>query len=140
MTSEIGSEEVLGRAIFDSKKAKKAAKGVIEPKIFRGKDGDHILSVDRMSLADRNHLKGIHDVERTNQTFHGWANVSNVHATSLKRTTLGVPTDENKWHAEIYLPVIGAEISAEDQDAHSLNLALGATWEEKPSAETGSNA
>ena len=59
----LAREEEVGRAVWDSKKARKAAAGSIHPKIFRENDGIRDLSVDRVSRDGLDDLSTLHDGE-----------------------------------------------------------------------------
>ena len=133
IAEKIEDDEDLGRAVFDRKKAENARKGKIDPKIFRGRDGEDSLSVDRLTLADKAKLTEIHEAERDDQSFHGWARVTKPDACQMGRLAVGDKTDTNEWHAEIKFPIkVGETISRDDQIAHSLNLAKNAVWEDAP--------
>ena len=127
---EIGASEKLGRAVFDSSKAKQAAKGTVPPKVFRGRRGEQELSVDRVTLADEAALATVHDDARQGQNFHGWATVTRAAACDMARTVVPDKLPNNPWHANIVLPSLpeGEEAQDEEQKAHSVNLAKRASW------------
>ncbi|MGU3543666.1 hypothetical protein [Methylobacterium sp. A52T] len=124
---EIDTDELLGRAIFDSKKAKSAAKGTIPPKVFRERDGVRELSVDRLSIGDVGALIKTHDEERVGQSLQGWAVVTRSAACEMNRTVVGVVTPTNPWHAEIVLNFAG-DADPDEQTQHAVNLANNAEW------------
>jgi hypothetical protein len=130
----VGSSEVLGRAIFDSSKAKQAAKGLVPAKVFREKRGVRELSVDRLSLADEDALVHLHDAARDGQGFHGWATLKHGDASDMNRTVIAEKLPNNPWHAEIVLPPLPdhEEAQDEEQKAHSANLAKRANWKPRP--------
>jgi hypothetical protein len=129
----INTEEV-GRAVWDSKKAKKAASGVIVPKIFREKDGTRELSVDRVSHGGLLELAGLHDGERSDQSFHGWASLSVERASAMNRKVEADPIrPQNPYHAFIILPDAENEEFVEAQTQHALNLAMASRWLPRPS-------
>jgi hypothetical protein len=79
-------QEEVGRAVWDSKKAKRAATGNIHWKIFREKDGVSDLSVDRVSHGGLAELSALHDTERSGQDFQGWAALAVHRASQMRRT------------------------------------------------------
>jgi hypothetical protein len=120
---------LLGRAVWDSAKAKAAAKGKIAPKIFRENLGVRDLSVDRLSFDDAPVvLCHFHDRARQPQVFRGWAVLTCAAASSMGRSVIAQKLPGNDWHANIRLPAHFDGDEMEDQIAHSLNLANQATW------------
>ena len=127
-----GASELLGRGVFDSKKAKQAASGKTPPRVFRERDGVKELSVDRLSIADIPVLVSAHDSLRANQVIHGWAELSLDNAGKMNRSVRAAPLRSNPWHAEITLPDVNPLDLSEEQDQHALNLAMLASWRPRP--------
>lgn len=136
---DIAPSEMLGRAVFDASKARAAEKGKVPPKVFRERLGILELSVDRLSLADKQSLVKTHESARENQQFYGWAVVDHKTACDMDRTVGSDKLPENEWHANILLPELpdGAEAQDELQKAHSLNLARRSKWQTAESALSG---
>lgn len=128
----ISDEEVLGRAVFDGRKARRAARdGTISPKTFREKDGVRELSVDRLSFGNHLGIAQSHDDQREQQCL-GWATVSALVARGNGRTVLADPIiPTNVFHAIVLLPELG-EDALETQQEHALELATVAKWLERP--------
>lgn len=127
-----GKEEI-GRAVWDSKKAKQAATGNIHWKIFREKDGVRDLSVDRVSYGGLATLAICHGEERTNQQFHGWAVVSVDRALRMGRSVQPDPiAPTNAYHALIILPEAAEQEFVDAQYEHALDLAMAARWLARP--------
>jgi hypothetical protein len=137
LPSAIGSEELLGRGIFDSRKAKHAQRGKIPPSVFRERSGVRELSVDRLSFGGHDQISALHDAERSGQRFHGWATLKAADACRAGRIVEARPIETiNPYHAEIVLPeFIGPDID-EEQEQHALNLAMAATWLARPTPRT----
>lgn len=126
---EIAPEELLGRGVFDSRRARQARAGKIVPRIFRERDGVRELSVDRLSHADLVELAKLHNRQRAPQSLYGWAHLSAVDAAMDGRTIRPSPIlPDNPFHAEIVLPVNDELEISEEQDQHALNLAMSARW------------
>jgi hypothetical protein len=123
-------DEALGRAVWDSKKARTAAvSGNIHWRIFREKDGVKDLSVDRISHGGLAGLATLHDTEREGQKFHGWASISFSNAAKMDRVVKPDPIEPiNPYHALIVLPEAEAVEFIEAQYQHALNLAMSASW------------
>ena len=127
-------EEELGRAVWDSKKAKQATAGKVHFRVFRERDGVRDLSVDRLSYGGLDSLAKLHDLERSPQMFQGWAIVSVEHACQLNRAVKpDAIVPENIYHALIILPDATDEQEFIDaQTQHALNLAMAAHWQPRP--------
>lgn len=129
----VSDSERLGRGIFDSRKAKKAASGTVVPGIFRERDGVREISVDRLSFGNHQALADLHSSERSGQGFHGWAELLKSEAATEGRTVVASPIiPANMFHAEIVLPGDLKGDFDDDQNAHALALAMKATWLAKP--------
>jgi hypothetical protein len=130
----VGNDETLGRAVFDSQKARRAARdGAIHPKIFREKDGIRELSVDRLSFGNHLQIANSHDEQRQQKCL-GWATVSAHIATRSGRSVFSDPIKPaNPHHAVILLPDLG-EDPRDVQQEHAVELATAAQWIERPSA------
>jgi hypothetical protein len=125
--------EDLGRAIFDSAKAKRAAKmGEFHPRVFIERDGEKDLSVDRLSFGDLEVIASIKDEER-GRRCHGWAAVSAASARKAKRTVASDKLQDNPYHALIILPeATTREEFFAAQREHGIELALAAQWCARP--------
>jgi hypothetical protein len=134
LPNDIGDDETLGRAVFDSQKARRAARdGTIHPKVFREKDGVRELSVDRMSFGNHLPIANSHD-ELRQQKCLGWATVASRAAKRSGRTVFADPIKPaNPYHAVVLLPELG-EDPRDAQHEHAVELATAAQWIERPSA------
>lgn len=128
----VDDKEELGRGIFDSRRAKKAASGIILPNIFKERDGVREISVDRLSFGHHAQISKVHDTERFNQTFYGWAVLAAKEAAEQGRSVVASPVQDNPYHAEIVLPDAGRDDPVDDQNAHALSLAMRAKWMPRP--------
>jgi hypothetical protein len=138
----VAPEEILGRAVFESKKAKQAAAKNVPPKLFREKRGVRELSVDRLSFDGLPELAALHADERAPRKFHGWATVRCADALDMDREVVPAETAANRWHAEIILPSLPEGEEAQDvaQKEHSVHLARRAGWRPWPGAPSGTTS
>jgi hypothetical protein len=129
----VDDDEDLGRAIFDSAKANKAAKsGEFHPRVFIERHGEKDLSVGRLSFGDLEVIAAIQDKER-GRHCHGWAAVSAASARKAKRTVVPDKLDNNPYHALIILPDAPTpEEFIAAQREHGIELALAAGWRPRP--------
>jgi hypothetical protein len=129
LPEEIGRDELLGRGIFDSRKARQAQRGRVPPGVFRERTGIRELSVDRLSFGHHEQISEIHNAERAGQQFHGWATVLVANAEGNGREVVARPIlPSNPYHAEIVLPDMEGLDADEEQEAHALSLAMLSTW------------
>jgi hypothetical protein len=130
----IGDQEELGRAVFDSKHAKRAQKGTITPNVFQEKLGVRELSVDRLSYVN---LKGAAEVQKAlrGRECRGWAVLNVAAASQSGRKVFPDPIlPLQPHHAYICLPEFTEEEAFNVQKTHALELAMNALWREAPSA------
>jgi len=102
------------------------------PRVFRERDGVRQLSVDCLTVADRQALAEHHDLQRPPQRLQGWAQLSVENASKMDRRVIAAPIAGNPWHAEIVLPETEPTEFADAQDQHALNLAMLSIWVERP--------
>ena len=134
LPTNIDSGESVGRGVFDTKKAKHARAGKIQPRIFRERNGIGELSVDRLSYGNHTQIGALHDRERSPQRLFGWAQLSTEDARKNGRSVVARPIiPNNPYHAEIVLPQVDPSEMTEEQDQHALNLAMLSTWLPRPS-------
>jgi hypothetical protein len=128
----ISDTEGLGRAIFDTQKAARAARdGAIHPNVFREKDGVRELSVDRLSYGSHLEIAKFHDRER-GRTCLGWGSVTGEIARQNGRSVNPDPIKpDNLFHALIVLPTLDDE-ARDTQQEHAVELATAATWVPRP--------
>lgn len=130
----IGNQEELGRAVFDSKHAKRAQKGTIVPNVFQERLGVRDISVDRLSYVD---LKVAAEVQKSlrDRDCRGWAVLSVAAASQSGREVFPDPIlPLQPHHAYICLPEFPEEEAFNAQKTHALELAMNAVWREAPSA------
>lgn len=91
--------EHVGRAIFDSQKAKMP----IHAKCFLEREGVAVLSADRLDYADRVYLAMEHERQR-GRPLRGWASIDMRTALDEECSIEADPIPSNKWHCHILLP------------------------------------
>ena len=101
----IDDDDLLGRAVFSSRSAKRATKGKIDFRIFFHEKSDY-LSVDRFGFCSEKELTNIQDknAELRKRSFYGWAKIKTIIARRNKRIIQATPTEYNPYHADINLP------------------------------------
>ena len=99
----------VGRAIFQSNHWKSICRGVASVAIFRDEKSPVEISVFILSRVSDRKLTQIADsiaVQRgSNRKFYGWAELSVANASIDAREVHATPAPENKWHADIVLPI-----------------------------------
>ena len=110
MDQTIKNEDILGRAVFSSKQAKKASRGKMETSIFLERPGAS-LSVDRVGFCSTQELTSIQNknaelrsTQESKRSFYGWVNVEAKIARGNRRRVQATPMKNNPYHAEIILP------------------------------------
>lgn len=90
----IESSEELGREIFSSNQAKRAARNTIPKNVFLEREGVAKLSVDRLSVAPIEEVIINADkvAAKRNRTFYGWAALIALDACLNERKVLASPT------------------------------------------------
>jgi hypothetical protein len=133
---EIADPEALGRAVFDGKKARRAARdGQIAPRVFEEKAGVRELSVDRLSFGDHDQIAHVQDEER-GQPCLGWAWITAEHARKGNRKVLPDPVLPHKpYHANIILPEAPEDEFLALQKEHATEMAMAAKWLPRPSSK-----
>ena len=124
----INDDDLLGRAVFSSKPAKKAAKGTVRDSVFLEKPGIVSLSVDRFGFCSEKELTSIQDKnaelrsqkEPKKRSFYGWVKIKAKMAGRSERKVQATPQEENPYHADIILP---KGIDRDQQIAHARELA-----------------
>ena len=132
----IKNDDLLGRAVFSSRQAKKAQKAKVENNVFLEKPGNLSFSVDRFNLCSKKEPTCIQDKnaklrpvkESKKRSFYGWVNIKAKIARRNNRILRASPTKANPYHAEIILPDDKNDRDA--QIAHAWELASNAepTW------------
>ena len=131
----IKNEDILGRAVFSNKQAKKASRGIVEDNIFLERQGAS-LSVDRVGFCSTQELTSIQNKnaelrsqkESKKRSFYGWVNVEAKIARGNHRRVQATPMRSNPYHAEIILP---KDIDRDEQITHARELASNTTWASK---------
>lgn len=128
--TDIGPQEPLGRAVFDTKKADDAKKGKVHPKIFQEQLGVRELSVDRLAYVDLKIAAALQTDLRGRQC-RGWAVVQAATASKNGRTVVADPMlPLQPHHAHILLPSFAEDQAFYVQKQHALELAMIASWRE----------
>ena len=120
--------DVLGRGVFDSRKAKRAAAGHIVYRIFQEKPEKDSLSVDRLDYVSDDVMTDIQVRGSASRKFYGWAQLTVADASEEQREVRATPTSDNKYHADIILNLPEGEERKDTQKSHANDLATKATW------------
>ena len=128
----IEDTDLLGRAIFSSKEAKKANSGKIRSNVFTEKLNKNI-SVDRFGFCPDKELTNIQDknaesrsTEKDRRSFYGWASLKAFDARKQNRKIKPTPLNNNPYHADIILP---EDVRMrDDQILHAIKLAEKSSW------------
>ena len=135
MDRTIKNEDILGRAVFSNRQARKAIRGMVEDNIFLERLGAS-LSVDRFGFCSTQELTNIQNKnaeirsqkESRKRSFYGWVNVEAKIARRNHRRVYATPMGSNSYHAEIILP---KDIDRDEQITHARELASNTTWTSK---------
>ena len=132
---EINLEEELGRGIFSSRQARRAHRS-ISKNVFLEREKIVEVSVDRLSLASLEEAVSISTSVAIgrNRTFYGWAVLTVASACENNRNVLASPQVDNRYHADIVLPLTTAE-DREEQIMHAQQLADASYWRPCPQSE-----
>ena len=107
LPSAVGEQENLGRGVFESKFARRKTSPALA-NFYRKALLPGSMSVDRVDIADLNVLCAVHDNEvvcRTDvERFYGWQTFTAGLAYSSGLSVVNRPTEDNDWHAELWLP------------------------------------
>ena len=128
MRKNIKDDDFLGRAVFSSRRAARAAlKGCIAHDIFLEKE-DRSLSVDRFGFCSKQKLTDIQNqnAELRSKKFYGWAKLQALTARGSGRKVQSTPAENNPCHADIILP---EAIEKDEKIAHAKELASNSEWE-----------
>jgi hypothetical protein len=135
----VGDWEELGRRIFSSSTAKKAAKNRVPLHLFLEDLGVKELSVDRTTAAEPDGIaEVVADAQKAAKnrpsppnTFCGWAVVS---AEAVRNTGCLVndsPLCKNRYHADVILPDTAME-NKDAQRGYATTLAGISRWKPWP--------
>lgn len=105
---DIEDDDLLGRAIFSRKKARKARNGNVDFRDFF-KPGSNKISVDRFGFCSDEKLTDIQDENAKSRhgLFCGWLQMTVSIARGVKKTRIVKASPEvgkNLYHADIILP------------------------------------
>ena len=132
MLSEINDSDLLGRACFSSKQAKRARLNHIQHDLFLEKEGVRSLSVDRFGFCSCEKLTQLQDKNaesrskpESKRSFYGWVQLNAQDAGKNGRKVKSTPLEDNPYHADIILP---ENIEKDDQKEHANELASYAKW------------
>jgi len=108
ISRDIKDDDLLGRAIFSRRKAKKARNGNIDFRDFF-KRGSNKISVDRFGFCSDKKLTDIQDENAKSRfgPFYGWLQMTVNTARGIKKTRVVRASPEvgkNPYHADIILP------------------------------------
>ncbi|MCY4261087.1 MAG: hypothetical protein OXC91_12605 [Rhodobacteraceae bacterium] len=131
MTSaeDFAPSENLGRSVFSSRQAKRAIRGIVPFHVFLEKEGEPLISVDRLDKSKSQEALQIAQSIATSRdrTFYGWAAVTADVAASNGRRVTPSPQPGNPFHADIVLPAPAIE-DRDEQKQHAQELATEAQW------------
>ena len=123
----------LGRGVLSSRRARRAARGVINPHEFLEKIEADSLSVDRLDHASDKTMTAIADqaAAMRPENFYGWAVVTVEDASGDERTVRATPMLQNPYHADIDLNVSDSAERRDEQTKHAVALANHASWRKR---------
>ena len=125
----VAAGEHIGRGVFSTKHARRAARSRAPLNIFLERPGEVRLSVDRLDVVPRERAIAIANRVGTlrGRTFHGWAVVLTREARLNGRQVEASPLPDNPGHADIVLPNEATD-DREEQKRHAQELADAARW------------
>lgn len=130
---KIAPEEELGRSVYSSRDAKRAARTRAGLNSFLEKEGEPKISTDRLSVAPFDEAIAIAETRGVarNRTFYGWAVVIAEQACCNGRRVVASPQPDNPYHGDIILPKKAVE-DREIQKSHAQALADVSSWLSRP--------
>ena len=133
---ELAQDERLGRSIVNSRAARKwRTNGVIRRDVFLEAEEAPSLSVDRMDHATLHEMAVLGRERAQNRTqprqLHGWAVIAVRQAASNGRTVEATPQPDNRYHADIFLNIVGDDVR-DQQKGHATELAARSRWLDLP--------
>jgi len=135
---DIKDDDLLGRAIFSSNRAKKAMKGNVDFRDFF-KRGSNKISVDRFGFCSDETLTDIQDKnavvrskkDKKRRSFYGWLKMTVNVARGIKKTRMVKASPEvgkNPYHADIILPDNVRDDDERRQHAKELSSDKSIKW------------
>ena len=123
----------LGRSVFSRKRARRLARGNIDPHTFLETIEVDSLSVDRLDHASDETMTEIADQTAGLRlaNFYGWAVVTVEDASRDERTVRATPMLHNPYHADIELNVPDSTERRDEQRKHAVALANHASWRKR---------
>ena len=116
----------VGRAILQSSDWKKVENKHAPYSLFLDNKSPIEISVFLLDIASDESLTKIGDAMATQRgagrSFYGWAEISVAKASENGRQVRYTPQSENKWHADIVLPVI-VQADKQERERHAGQLA-----------------
>ena len=95
----VGQSEILGRRIFHSRDARRAASGIYSPRLLQPRPGEN-LSMDRLDDADLVDLAELAR-QQDGRTLMGWIIITAQDAADCGHPAVAASTAENPRHAEL---------------------------------------
>ena len=95
----INQSEILGRRVFHSRDARRAANGVYSQRLLQPRRGEN-LSVDRLDGAELADLAAIAR-QQDGRILQGWIAITAQDAADCGHPAAAAPTAENPRHAEL---------------------------------------
>lgn len=129
---QIGADERLGRRVSSRNVRNRVRRGNAPISLFMRED-TRFLSVDRLRddwLTEATSVVVKYD-EGRNRTFYGWATISRNDAMGNGREVEPSPLPDNRYHADIVLPLM-VMFDKNEYEKHAIELAAQARWQ--PSA------
>ena len=96
---DIDPLELLGRRIFQSRDARRAANGIYSPRLLQPRLHEN-LSIDRLDGANLAELAAIAR-QQDGRILQGWITISASDAADCGHPAVATPTVENPRHAEL---------------------------------------
>lgn len=128
--SRLGPDEELGRRV-----SSRSVRGLVRrgdaPLSLFAREGTYKLSVDRLHVDYLSEVTAIAaDYDRSRErNFYGWAVVTHDVASRNGRHVEPSPQPENKYHADIVLPIIVVS-DKKKSEQHASELAAKAHWQD----------
>ena len=127
----LAQSESLGRGVFSSRRATKAAAGKpIQHDVFLAGES---ISVDRLDHTTREIMTQIAEqtAQGRSKPFYGWAVVTVEAASRNRRSVRPDGVANNPYHTEIDLNLKRGDDLKDQQKQHAQELALSAVWRER---------
>ena len=125
----VGYQEILGRRVFHSRDARRAANGIFSARLLQPRPGEN-LSVDRLDGAELAEMAELAR-QQDGRALMGWIIVSAQDAADCGHPAVAASTSENPRHAELVFSDWEQEYLLES----SVRLRRNARWIPAPTGQ-----